>query len=78
MFVKMFSCDFVAVTVGINLEKASGDKNKKEMLTEESNSERQNTKQDEPSNNPPVGKIPESFAIAKFDYNAQKVFIILE
>lgn len=61
-----------AVTVGINLEKASGDKNKKEMLTEESNSERQNTKQDEPSNNPPVGKIPESFAIAKFDYNAQK------
>lgn len=39
------------------------------MLTEESNSERQNTKQDEP----PVGKIPENFAIAKFDYNAQKV-----
>jgi len=58
------------VTVGINLgQPASNDKNKKEMLTEESNSERQNTKQDEP----PVGKIPENFAIAKFDYNAQKV-----
>ena len=73
---KVLKCShviFVAVTVGINLEKASGNKNKKEMLTEESNSERQNTKQDESSNNPPVGKIPESFAVAKFDYNAQKV-----
>jgi len=66
-----------AVTVGINLGQKSDTSGKKEeqgCLTEENNSERQTTKPDDSntSSSNPIAKIPESFAIAKFDYNAQK------
>ena len=67
------------MTVGINLEKKSERSSQKEeqtrLTTEENNSERQTTKPDDSNNSSnPIAKIPESFAIAKFDYNAQKVF----